>query len=70
VTILNLHGMESIVPTGKAIVLTSGSPGDENSFSQPTKVAPMEKIASGLGASFQYEFPANSVTILHINRRP
>jgi alpha-L-arabinofuranosidase len=42
---------------------------DQNSFAQPTKVAPTTTRVSGLGNRFVYDFPANSVTFIRLTRR-
>jgi alpha-L-arabinofuranosidase len=42
---------------------------DQNSFAQPTKVAPTTTRVSGLGNRFVYDFPANSVTLIRLTRR-
>ena len=51
------------------MILTSESLEDENSFDQPSKVAPKELALSGVAPKFQHTFPANSVTILKLNPR-
>lgn len=65
-TQVSLEGNDRIAPGGTAIVLTSDSPEDENSFDQREKVAPVEKRVSGLGNKFSYIFPPHSVTILRL----
>lgn len=56
------------VPTGggKALVLSSRSPKDENTLSAPDCVVPREMPLTGLSASFLYTFPPFSVTVLRI----
>jgi alpha-N-arabinofuranosidase len=63
---IDLRGAKRIAPDGRAIVLTSGSPDDENSFEVPTKVAPREEAVTIDGLSFAHTFPANSLTILRL----
>ena len=41
---IELAGAESVGRTGKAIVLTSGDPSDENSLDNPEKVVPEERV--------------------------
>ena len=41
---IELAGAESVGRTGKAIVLTSGDPSDENSLDDPGKVVPEERV--------------------------
>ncbi|MGH2347698.1 MAG: alpha-L-arabinofuranosidase C-terminal domain-containing protein, partial [Chloroflexota bacterium] len=63
---VSIKGISSVRATGTATVLTSTSTDDENSLSTPTKVAPKSHAVSGLGPSFPYNFPANSVTVLQL----
>jgi hypothetical protein len=42
---------------------------DQNSFAQPTKVAPTTTRVSGLDSRFVYDFAANSVTFIRLTRR-
>ncbi len=49
---------------GEALVLTSGSPGDENSFEQPERVAPRTTVLRGIDSSFDYVCPPNSLSIV------
>ena len=51
---------------GKALVLTSAGPLDENSFAAPTKIAPREEQVSVSAPSFTRTFPAHSVTVLRL----
>jgi len=61
-----LQGAQQIASHGAAIVLTSGTPEDQNSLDEPTKVAPVTTQVGRLGASFRYTFPAHSLTILRV----
>lgn len=63
---INLEGLEHVGSKGDAILLTSESAADENSFLLPAKVAPKTIPLTGLGKSFRYKFPANSLTILRV----
>jgi alpha-L-arabinofuranosidase len=51
---------------GSATVLTSPNPLDENSFSNPVNVVPVTSNIEGLHLSFQYKFPAYSLTIFRL----
>ncbi|MCX6326538.1 MAG: hypothetical protein NT144_07800, partial [Bacteroidia bacterium] len=51
--------------SGTATTLTSGSTSDENSIAHPTKVVPATSTFTA-GSSFNYPFPAYSVTVLRI----
>ncbi|HTX66432.1 MAG TPA: hypothetical protein VMD31_11715, partial [Opitutaceae bacterium] len=55
-----------LAPEAHAIVLTSKSADDENSFAHPKKVYPREETVTVPGPQFPYTFPADSLTILRI----
>lgn len=59
-----LKGIESVNQSGYSTTLT-GAPEDENSFENPTRVIPVAGKFKA-GASFNYQFPAYSVTVLRI----
>ncbi len=63
---VTLEGVSSVAPRGTAVVLTSSSPEEENSFEHPTRVSPVTQVAEGLGRSFNWLFPANSLTVLRV----
>jgi alpha-L-arabinofuranosidase len=65
-TEVTLEGVGRVEPEGTAIVLTANSPEDENSFSQPTRVAPVTQPIQGLGPTFRTTFLPYSQTILRI----
>ena len=48
------------------IQLTSGSPGDENSFASPTLVSPVTNTVTNAGENFTVTLPANSLSILRL----
>ena len=64
-TEISLAGAK-VAPKGKAIVLTSASPADENALDEPTRVAPVEQAIENAGATFKHTFPPNSLTILRL----
>ena len=47
--------------------LSSGNTNDENSIEQPTKVVPSTRTLNASGNSFNYDFPANSITVLRLD---
>jgi alpha-N-arabinofuranosidase len=51
---------------GTALVLTSDTARDENSFAAPAKVAPRESRVQGSASDFRHTFPAHSVTVLRL----
>ncbi len=63
-TQLAIQGAKRIAAKGLVTILTSKSADDQNSLASPTKVAPKSHAIDGLGASFSYTFPPNSVTVL------
>ena len=64
ITIKGAGGLES---TGEALVLTSGSPQDTNTLSDPRNIVPETTTAHNLGKSFEYRFKPYSVTVLQMN---
>ena len=67
-TAVELKGATQLAPTGKAYVLASSDPEAENSFDEPTKVAPKEETVHLAGTSFHHTFPAHSVTVLRLKQ--
>ncbi|MCX5645924.1 MAG: carbohydrate binding domain-containing protein [Phycisphaerae bacterium] len=65
-TDIKLSGVKSVQRPAKATVLTSENGTDENSLTEPTKVAPVTKTIGVKAPSFQHAFPGNSVTILRL----
>ncbi len=63
---IELAGAESVGRIGKAIVLTSGDPSDENSLDNPEKVVPEERVYKGFSDRFTYTFAPWSFTVLRI----
>jgi alpha-L-arabinofuranosidase len=64
-TAIKLNGFSGPV-TGTAVVLTSEKPEDENTLGEPKKVAPVERAFRQASSTFDYSFPAYSVTILRV----
>ena len=54
------------MPTGRVITLC-GNAQDENTFEQPTKLAPVETRFGKFGKQFEYEFAPMSFTIMRVN---
>ena len=67
-TAVDLKGAKKFADEGRAIVLTSADPADENSFDAPTKVAPREETIRITGPTFRHAFPAHSVTVLRLKQ--
>jgi alpha-L-arabinofuranosidase len=66
---IELKASPEIRPEGEAVVLTSASPDDENSFEQPEKVAPRATALRDLGTTFDYVCPPNSLSILTLRMK-
>lgn len=66
ITKINLKGISGILPKGEAIVLSSSSPDDENSFDNPSKVAPKKINLDNVSDSFVYNCPASSLSIIKL----
>jgi alpha-L-arabinofuranosidase len=66
-TAIKINGIAKTL-SGTASVLTSDSIADENSFTNPAKVAPVDSRIAGLGASkkIHYTFSKNSITVLRL----
>ncbi len=67
-TTVKLDGAKKIAARAKAIVLTSKNAMDENSIAEPAKVAPVEAEISNAAPSFTHSFPANSVTVIRLQK--
>jgi alpha-L-arabinofuranosidase len=65
-TDIKLTGIKTVQGPAQAIVLTSENPTDENSLTEPIKVAPVTKTLDVKGPAFQHAFPGNSVTIMRM----
>jgi alpha-L-arabinofuranosidase len=63
---VTIIGIGDVGSAGEAIVLTSDSPQDTNTLSDPRKVVPVSIAARGLGQSFEYRFKPYSVTVLQV----
>jgi alpha-L-arabinofuranosidase len=65
-----LNSARGISANATVTVLTSGNPTDENSLAQPTKVAPVTNLLSGIGTNLAYTFPAYSLAIFRFQALP
>jgi alpha-L-arabinofuranosidase len=68
-TAIALDGIPEGTANARAIVLTSASPTDENSLTEPRKVQPRTEELTLAGPKFTRSFPGNSVTVLRIATR-
>jgi alpha-L-arabinofuranosidase len=65
-SLLDLRGAGKLSGNGTAIVLSSASPGDENTLEEPTKVSPKTESLIISGNTITQSFPGNSLTIIRI----
>ena len=65
-TEIDLKGAVQLSGNGKAIVLTSASPLDENTSEEPTKVSPKSEKVKFIGNAITRVFPGNSLTVIRI----
>lgn len=63
---IDLKDAKVFTGKGKAIVLTSASPLDENTMEEPTKVSPKTENVKFSGTTITRSFPGNSLTILRL----
>ncbi|PZD94736.1 hypothetical protein DNH61_17460 [Paenibacillus sambharensis] len=63
---IQVSGADYINPEGTVIEISGDSLTAENSFEKPADTASVTRTHSGFGASFAYEFPSYSVTILRL----
>ncbi len=64
---VTINGAKSLTGKGKAIVLTSSSPLDENTLEDPTKVSPKTEMLNFSGTTLKRTFPGNSLTVIRIS---
>jgi alpha-L-arabinofuranosidase len=63
-TLLKLDS--EVQPTGQAITLSSEDDGNENTFEEPMKIAPVPTTVERVSKNFSYTFPAHSLTIMTV----
>ncbi len=63
---IELAGMKRIEPRCRAIVLASERLTDENSITDPKKVAPVESMIDGIASEYGHTFSPWSVTVLRV----
>jgi alpha-L-arabinofuranosidase len=66
-THINLNGAGTLTGSGKAIVLSSANPEDENTLEDPIKVSPKTETVKFSGNMLQRSFPGNSLTIIRLS---
>ena len=68
-TQVNLSGAENLTGKGKAIVLTSAGPLDENTLDEPTKVSPKTESIKFSGTKIVRTFQGNSLTVMRLETK-
>jgi alpha-L-arabinofuranosidase len=63
---IDLRGAGSFSGSGKAVILSSARPEDEDTLEEPTKVSPKTETLSISGSTITRSFPGNSLTIIRI----
>jgi alpha-L-arabinofuranosidase len=63
---VNLVGVDKLEKTGEVITLAAECLSDENSFEQPSLIAPISSHYHKFNKSFTYQFKPHSLTILRI----
>jgi alpha-N-arabinofuranosidase len=63
---LRFQGLSKLASAGTRITLTSPQLSDENSLTEPLKVAPAKSRLSGVAAEFSYGFEPYSLTVLRL----
>ena len=64
-----VNGVQKLAANGRAVTL-AGRPEETNSITDPVHLVPVESDVPGIGPSFTYTFPADSVTVLQLNANP
>lgn len=65
-TTIHLEGVSQVAKKGKVISLTATRATEENSYDEPEKIYPQEKVYNNFGKQFDYDFPPYSYSILRI----
>jgi alpha-L-arabinofuranosidase len=65
---INLRNVRHYSSTGRLIVMSS-LPEEENSFEDPKRIVPVERVLSGVGPAFTHELPPYSLSILRLGAR-
>jgi alpha-L-arabinofuranosidase len=66
---INIQGATGIAPEGTLTTVSSASPTDTNSITEPGKIVPVTSKASGLGSTFTQTFAPYSINVLDIEAK-
>jgi len=63
---LVLNGLGNVRTEGQAVTLHADGPTDTNSITEPTKIMPVSAPLKNVAPTFEYTFPAWSITVLEL----
>ncbi len=63
---LVLTGLGNVRPDGKSITLRADGPTETNTITEPTKIVPVTAPLKNVAPTFEYTFPAWSITVLEL----
>jgi alpha-L-arabinofuranosidase len=66
---ISLKGVTDVKSEYKVVTLRASGPTDTNSITEPTKIVPVTEPLRNVSASFDYTFPAYSITVLELEAR-
>ncbi|BCM93649.1 extracellular exo-alpha-L-arabinofuranosidase [Abditibacteriota bacterium] len=66
---ISLNGAAQVATDGISVVLSSPSPDDTNTITEPTKIVPITSKINGLGRSFTRAFAPYSINVLQIETK-
>ncbi|HBF35196.1 TPA: hypothetical protein DDW35_11610 [Candidatus Sumerlaeota bacterium] len=66
---MEVTGAKALASTGKAIIMASDDPKGENTFTEPTKIAPKEEKLEGVSDKMKRTFPPYSITVLRLQEK-
>ncbi len=66
---VQIKGAGRVASQGTMILLAGGKLTDENSITEPRKIAPVTSSLKGLGGEFKHTFPPYSFTVLRLKTR-
>jgi alpha-N-arabinofuranosidase len=64
-----VRGETRIAREGRVTVLTSANPRDENSMTEPVKIAPVSRPLTGVASRFAHEFPPYSLSVIRLKTK-
>ena len=65
---ITISGSSPLSPAAQALVLTSSSPQDTNTLTDPTRVVPRPRTLTGIAPTFDVTLDPYSITVVEIER--